>query len=232
MHIKLLIGSGNESQREALASELKRQFDNCVACTATPLAMVVARAAQDHPDVLLLDNAPCREGVFEMLSQVRLVSPDTRTLMLFEACTEDLVIESIRAGACGCLPMSRDVSGWGEAIRAVHAGDTWFGQASLVQALRSLLCVSPATHLVDIGTLSPREGAILDLIGSGLSNKEIARRLAISDSTVKTHLHHIYLKLHQSGRYKAFLSQLTGHTAPDGAARIVEGSGLRPHTLT
>lgn len=232
MHIKLLIGSGNESQREALASELKRQFGTYISFSTVPLPMVVARAALDHPDVLLLDNAPCREGVFEMLSQVRLASPDTRTLMLFHACTEDLVIESIRAGACGCLPMSNDVSRWGEAIRAVRDGHTWFGQSSLLQALKSLICVSPATHLVNNGTLSPREGEVLDLIGSGLSNKEIARRLAISDSTVKTHLHHIYLKLHQSGRYKAFLSQLTAHTAAEGAARIADSGDLRSHPFS
>lgn len=55
--------------------------------------------------------------------------------------------------------------------------------------------------------LTQREEEVLRLIGTGLTNKEMARRLAISDKTVKTHLHHIYVKLHRSGRYKAFLSQ-------------------------
>ena len=52
---------------------------------------------------------------------------------------------------------------------------------------------------------------MLDLIGSGLSNKEIARQLDISDKTVKTHLHRVYVKLNQSGRYKALLAQIGEH---------------------
>jgi DNA-binding CsgD family transcriptional regulator len=57
------------------------------------------------------------------------------------------------------------------------------------------------------GTLTRREHEIMLLIGTGLTNKEIARRLAISDHTVKTHLHRVYVKLHRSGRYKALLAQ-------------------------
>jgi DNA-binding NarL/FixJ family response regulator len=55
--------------------------------------------------------------------------------------------------------------------------------------------------------LTEREQEIFDLIARGLTNKEIARELDISDQTVKTHLHRAYVKLQQSGRYKALLSQ-------------------------
>jgi Response regulator containing a CheY-like receiver domain and an HTH DNA-binding domain len=62
--------------------------------------------------------------------------------------------------------------------------------------------------------LTAREREILDLVGAALSNKEIARKLAISDKTVKTHLHHIYVKLQRSGRYKAFLSDAISPPRP------------------
>lgn len=95
-----------------------------------------------------------------------------------------------------------------KAVRAVHAGDTWFGRPALFHALRGLLGAACAARIPpDEGRLTSREEEILHLIARGLSNKEIARELDISGHTVKTHLHHIYDKLHQSGRYKAVLSQ-------------------------
>jgi DNA-binding NarL/FixJ family response regulator len=75
-------------------------------------------------------------------------------------------------------------------------------QALLVESVRQDARRSAGEH-----KLTQREEEILRLIGTGLTNKEIARRLAISDKTVKTHLHHVYVKLHRSGRYKAFLSR-------------------------
>jgi DNA-binding NarL/FixJ family response regulator len=57
-----------------------------------------------------------------------------------------------------------------------------------------------AQRSVDEHGLTPREEEVLRLVGAGLSNKDIARRLTISDKTVKTHLHHVYVKLRLSGR--------------------------------
>ena len=112
-------------------------------------------------------------------------------------------------------PGHREAAAREGAPRIIRAGEIWFGRGALLQAFKSLIRVSPATHLIDNGTLTARQGQILHLVGAGLSNKEVARRLMISDQTVKTHLHRIYRKLHQSGRYKAFLSQLP---APEDAA--------------
>jgi ATP/maltotriose-dependent transcriptional regulator MalT len=97
-----------------------------------------------------------------------------------------------------------------KAVMAVHAGDPWFGRTALLQALRSRVATEPVQEVSaeDQALLTRREREILGLIGSAMSNKEIARILKISDKTVKTHLHHIYVKLHQSGRYKAFLSNV------------------------
>jgi DNA-binding NarL/FixJ family response regulator len=88
----------------------------------------------------------------------------------------------------------------------VFAGSTWFGRTALLQALRSQIGAD-APAVAEGSKLTQREEEILRLIGQGLSNKEIGRRLDISNQTVKTHLHRVYAKLHQSGRYKAFLAQ-------------------------
>jgi DNA-binding NarL/FixJ family response regulator len=127
-------------------------------------------------------------------------------LLLYSACTRDDVIEAIRIGAMGCVARSADPSLVAKAVRTVFTGATWFGRTALLQALRSQIGMD-APAAPDAGKLTQREEEILRLIGQGLSNKEIGRRLQISDHTVKTHLHRVYAKLHQSGRYKAFLAQ-------------------------
>jgi DNA-binding NarL/FixJ family response regulator len=116
------------------------------------------------------------------------------------------VIDAMRRGISGCVDGSADPALVAKAVRTVFAGGTWWSREALLDALRSLIGTgTPAP--IDTRTLTQREVEILRLIGQGLSNKEIGRRLDISDHTVKTHLHRVYAKLHQSGRYKAFLAQ-------------------------
>ena len=114
-----------------------------------------------------------------------------------------------RRGASGCLFTSSEPSLQVRGVTSVHRGEAWFGRTALLDAIRSQIAAQPTIPselLDDHELLTAREREILGLIGNALSNKEIARRLQISDKTVKTHLHHIYVKLHQSGRYRAFLS--------------------------
>ncbi len=225
MHINLLIASSDKSQCEVLATELDRQFGSYIASRCIDMENVVACAAEVLPDVLLVDNAPRSGGVPELLSQVRASNPGVRVLLLFHACAEELVIESVleeQPHAPGLRePALRD-----GVPRIIRAGEIWFGRGALLQAFKSLVRVGPQTHLIENGILTARQGEILHLVGAGLSNKEVARRLMISDQTVKTHLHRIYRKLHQSGRYKAFLSQLP---VPDDAAQSAGAGGAPAH---
>ncbi|MDP3760928.1 MAG: response regulator transcription factor [Ramlibacter sp.] len=224
MHINLLIASDHTSQCAVLAEELDRQFGSYIATRWTDIANLVACAAQALPDVLLIDNAPRSDGVPALVSQVRLAHPGIRVLLLFHACAEELVIEWVMEEAHA--PGPHEAAPSEGAPRIIRAGEIWFGRGALIQACKSLVRVAPGTHLVDNGILTAREGEILHLVGAGLSNKEVARRLLISDQTVKTHLHHIYRKLHRSGRYKAFLSQLP---APEDAGQGAGAGGAPAH---
>jgi DNA-binding NarL/FixJ family response regulator len=107
------------------------------------------------------------------------------------------------------------------AVRAVHEGQIWFGRADLMQALRRQIGAMPAGLQFEPehdALLTVREREILELIGRAMSNKEIARQLKISAATVKTHLHHVYVKLQMSGRYKALLSEGDRHPKLNGEA--------------
>lgn len=206
MQIKLLIACEDESLGLVLSSHFAQDAAADIAIFTTDPARLRVETAKLAPDVLLLEQSPGSdpEAVLQPLLRLR---PATRVLFLCENLSHELMLALVRLGACGCLLRSDPPAIWAKAVRAVHGGDAWFGRSSLVLALRSLVGAAAVVHTrPDEGRLTAREEEVFDLIGRGLSNKEVARELTISDHTVKTHLHRIYVKLHQSGRYKALLS--------------------------
>lgn len=208
MQISLLIACGDESRGTALCNAFPHDPVDGILARTTDLEHLHANVAEAQPHVLVLEHSPS-EDARQILRPLLQLSPSTRILLLCETCTTDLMLSFIKLGACGCMLTSDSPSLHVKAVRSVYAGDTWFGRTTLLTALRSLIGTTPAarkTHIED-EQLTPREEQIFHLVGRGLTNKEVARELSISDNTVKTHLHRIYVKLHQSGRYKAVLSQ-------------------------
>jgi DNA-binding NarL/FixJ family response regulator len=208
MQIKLLIACENESPGLCLSRHLAREPASGIAIFTTDLAKLHAEAASIQPDVLLLEHSLGGYDVHPVLPPLLRLIPATRVMFLCESCPHDLMLTFVRLGACGCVLTSDDPALVAKAVRSVYGGDTWFGRSSLVLALRNMVGArAAAPRRADDGRLTAREEQIFDLIGRGLTNKEVARELNISDHTVKTHLHRIYVKLQQSGRYKALLSQ-------------------------
>ena len=205
MLTKLLIACEDENRGRCLSARITQETAIGIAIFTTDLHKLRAKAAAIQPDVLLIEHSSFGE---EMLRPLLRRHPPPKVLFLCESCTRDLMLAFVRSGACGCVLNSDHPAVVAKAVRSVHDGGTWFGRSSLLLALRSLVGTAPGiAQQVDDGRLTPREEEIFDLIGRGLTNKEIARELDISDNTVKTHLHRVYVKLQQSGRYKALLSQ-------------------------
>jgi DNA-binding NarL/FixJ family response regulator len=208
MQTKLLIACEDESRDLCLSERIAQVPESGIAVFTTDLRKLGADVASIQPDVLLIEHSPLRHQLPEMLPPLLRSHIAPKVLFLCDSCTRELMLAFVRCGACGCVLTSDHPALVAKAVRSVHEGDTWFGRTSLVLALRSLVGTPPRiAQRVDDGRLTAREEEIFDLIGLGLTNKEIARQLDISDHTVKTHLHRIYVKLQLSGRYKALLSQ-------------------------
>ena len=207
MTIKLLIACGDSRLADVMRNGLEQQDPTGIASELADIEDVLKSASEIQPDVLLLENSPGGESTRQVMSLIGRVSRFTRMLMLCDACTDDLIIESIQHGASGCVLKASPPSLLAKAVHAVFCGDAWYGRVALLQALQSQVCRPTTVVEVEEHRLTPREEEILHLIGCGLSNKEIGRRLEISDKTVKTHLHRVYVKLNRSGRFKAFLAQ-------------------------
>jgi DNA-binding NarL/FixJ family response regulator len=205
--ISTLLATSSPALFERAVRSLRRQRDIALhpqpVSVAEALTIVRVRAF----DVVMIDAEPYTESALEALNAICTLSPSTRLLLLRADWTEQLVVHVLRCGGAGCLPTDFRPLVLHRAIRAVDAGDYWTSRSAVASAFRPLSLPAPALQSPDFGSrghLSPREREIVDWMRTGMSNKEIARKLGISDMTVKTHAHNIFNKLEVSGRLRLF----------------------------
>jgi DNA-binding NarL/FixJ family response regulator len=151
-------------------------------------AAAIELVSTQHPDVVLMDLRMPEMGGVEAIRQLRGSAPTVRVLVLTTYDTDDDVLPAIEAGAIGYLLKDTPREELVRAVRAAFQGD-------------AVLSPSVARRLIGqvrkpaFDALSERELDVLRLIAGGASNRDAAAQLFISESTVKTHLLHIYEKL-------------------------------------
>jgi NarL family two-component system response regulator LiaR len=150
-----------------------------------------------HPDVVLMDLVmPGMSGV-AAIRAIRQTHPDIQIIALTSFSEQHLVREALQTGAVGYLLKNVSIDELADAIRAAHAG-----RPTLTPEVLRVLVDTSAPPTPD-SSLTPREVEVLELIVAGLNNKEIAERLIVSRSTVKTHVSNILAKLGTSNRAEA-----------------------------
>ncbi|HZW33418.1 MAG TPA: response regulator transcription factor [Isosphaeraceae bacterium] len=222
---RVMIVDAHTMVRQGLRALLSGYPDLVVVGEAVDGASALARARQLQPDVILLDiQLPDGEGT-ETVAALHQQVPASRIIILTAATDDpDLVYRAIRAGALGFISKDGDVEELVKAIRAVGEG-----QAVLVpQSLTSLVAFitrapAPAEEAPCLTErLSAREQEVLELVAQGCTNREIAERLVVSESTVRSHLHNILDKLQLSNRVQAAtfaLRQMQGERDGRGKPR-------------
>jgi DNA-binding NarL/FixJ family response regulator len=172
-------------------------------------AIRLAEALQ--PDILLLDIRMPGLGGIEALPQIREKSPGTKVLILSGFSEGELMIQALQLGAKGYLSKLLTHRDLIKAIRATYAGEVWAERKVLSEVLESLRQKMQEKNLPlsDMQeTLTDREHEIVKWVIQGMTNKEIATRLGISDKTVKTHLSNIFNKLKISRRLQLVLHRI------------------------
>jgi DNA-binding NarL/FixJ family response regulator len=168
----------------------------------------VRLAARHRPDVVLMDlRMPVLDGV-EATRQIRSALPDTEIVVLTTHADEASILDALRAGARGYLTKDAGIA---EISRAVHAAAAHqavldpVAQSALIEAAsagaRSGRAGPSPANLPD--DLTPREAEVLSLVAEGLSNREIASTLVVSEATVKTHINHVFAKIGARDRAQA-----------------------------
>jgi two-component system, NarL family, response regulator LiaR len=180
------------------------------------------RAAELHPDVILMDLLMPRMDGIEATRQITSHQPGARVLVLTSFAADSKVFPAIKAGAIGYLLKHSSPEELVRAIRQVHRGEPSLHPTiarKLLQEVAHPPELKPAPE-----SLTAREMAVLRLVAQGLSNQEIADRLAVSDPTVRAHVSNILSKLHLASRTQAALYAVReGLTAESSEEESVEG---------
>lgn len=212
--IKVLIVDDHGVVRQGLRTYLELLDDIDVIGEAENGLEAVAQVRQQQPDVVLMDLVmPEMDGI-EATHQVSATSPSTSVIVLSSFADDDRVFPAIKAGATGYLLKDVSPDDLAKAIRAVHAGETHL-HPDITKKLVDQL-VSPRTDPTPTpDELTPRELEVLRLIAQGMSNREIAQALTISEKTVKSHVSNILSKLHLADRTQAAIYAHRHGIAPE-----------------
>jgi len=166
----------------------------------------VAKAALLAPDVVLMDVRMPRLNGIEAARRIRDLSPSTRIIMLTVSDEEDDLYEAIKAGANGYLLKEISVEEVAEAIMAVVQGQSLISPSmasKLLSEFNSLAKKAAERQQFPHPALTTRELEVLKLVAKGMSNREVAEGLFISENTVKNHVRNILEKLHLHSRMEA-----------------------------
>lgn len=205
MSTRILIVDDQSLVRAGFRLILESQTDFEVVGEGQDGTEAVSLARRHHPDVLLMDiRMPRLDGLEATRQILENGSSQCRIVMLTTFDLDEYVYEALRAGACGFLIKDVTPEQLIAAVRLVAAGDALLAP-SITRRLIERYAVRDAPTAVtrDISELTPREADVLRLIARGLGNQEIAEKLFVSEATVKTHVAHIFDKLHVDNRVQA-----------------------------
>jgi DNA-binding NarL/FixJ family response regulator len=217
MTIRVLVADDQPLMRAAFEMTLRAEDDiECVGEASDGRAAVEqARALQ--PDVVLMDiRMPELDGV----EATRILTAENAAMKILILTTFDIdeyVLEALRAGASGFLLKDVRADELAHAIRVVADGDTLLAPSVTRRLLETYLGDSlPSPEQArELEALTPTERTVLTLIGLGRSNGEIAAELFVADTTVRTHVRHIFEKLGLRDRVQAVvLAYSTGLVRP------------------
>jgi two-component system NarL family response regulator len=194
--IRVLLVDDHPVVREGVAAVLERERDIDVVGAAASLDEGLRLASTLRPDIVLLDlrlpDADAVDGVANFAAE-------GRGIVVFTAHDADEdVFRAIRGGARGYLLKGSPAAQIAQAIRQVHAGESY-----LSPRIATKLVETTSQPRGRTGLLSPRERGVLRLVAAGLSNRQIAETLSISERTVKFHVTAIFNKLGAENRAQA-----------------------------
>ena len=178
-------------------------------------------AARLRPDVVLMDiRMPNLDGIEATRRIVAAGNPGPRILILTTFDLDEYVYEALRAGAGGFLLKDAGVEELLHAVRVVAAGDALLSPSITRRLIADYARRPPASEQpAALAELTPRELEVLRFVARGLSNSDIARRLVLSEATIKTHVARIFQKLDLHDRAQAVVvAYETGLVAPGDLA--------------
>ncbi len=213
--IEVLVADDQALVRDGFRALIDREPDMRVVAEAVDGVEAVALVRQHRPQVVLMDVRMPRIDGLTATRQVLALPDPPRVLVLTTFDRNEWVYEALRAGASGFLLKDVRAGQLTEAIRTVAAGESLLAPSITRRLIEQFVTSRPAQPARPPDVLTERETAVLRLVAAGLSNAEIADRLVIGHSTVKTHVNRVLTKLDLRDRTQAVVfAYETGLVSP------------------
>ncbi|GAB3974379.1 response regulator transcription factor [Actinoallomurus acanthiterrae] len=218
MTIRVFLVDDHEVVRRGVAALLSSESDIEIVGEAGSAEQALARIPAARPDVAVLDvRLPDGDGV-SVCRDVRSRMQEVACLMLTSFSDEEALFDAVMAGAAGYVLKQIHGSDLVSAVRTVASGQSLLDPRSTAQMLQRLR--ERQTRKDPLAALSSQERQILELIGEGLTNRQIGERLFLAEKTVKNYVSNLFAKLDMRRRTQAaaFVAQLKaaeGHESRD-----------------
>jgi DNA-binding NarL/FixJ family response regulator len=207
--IRVAVVDDHEVLRQGVTMLLNAEPDIEVVGEAGDGVAATELAASTAPDVILMDvRMPKRSGI-EACIAIKEVTPSVSIIMLTVSDEEADLYDAIRNGASGYLLKSSSIDEVAQAVRVVAEGQSLISPSMAMKLIDEFTKISRSEQQQVVPTeLTKREIEVLKLVAQGLNNREIGRRLFISENTVKNHVRNILEKLHLHSRMDAAMYAL------------------------
>lgn len=197
---------------EALGRDAQFQMTEAPSNASAILALVTTK----KPHIAVISAQLEQTGGFELVREIRLQSPATRVIVLLDCSERTTVTEAFRAGARGVFCRTEPFRLLAKCIQCVANGQVWASSSELHFVLEALTDPAiPGSLNFNSGVLSARETDVVRCVTEGLTNREIAQRLTLTEHTVKNYLFRIFDKLGVSSRVEVVLYAFRNGNAAD-----------------
>src|SRR5277367_361891 len=211
--IRVLVADNTRIHTQLLADALKRDRGLDVLSADSDSHALIATAAAHKADVLVISSNLDEEShrAFEVVRELRASHPQIRAVMLLDSSKREFILNAFRAGARGIFSRHESVDSLCKCVRSVQEGQIWASSLQMSFAVEAL-AASPTVRAVDangLNLLSKRETEVVHSLAEGLTNREIAERLGLSQHTIKNYLFKVFDKLGVSSRMELLCLTLT-----------------------
>jgi DNA-binding NarL/FixJ family response regulator len=201
--IRVAIVEDSKTIRESLTHYVQTDPECQCVCSCATAEEALEDIPKHQPEVVLMDiQLPKLSGI-DCAAQIKKMLPAVQIIMVTVYEDTDRISAALRAGACGYLLKRSTPDEIVSAVREARMGGVPMPREIARKVIASFHEPQPVAP--EVGELTPSERKILELLSTGLANKEIAERLGLSTGTVRWHLENIYGKLHVHSRTEALL---------------------------
>ncbi|HZQ69329.1 MAG TPA: response regulator transcription factor [Terriglobales bacterium] len=245
--IRVLVADSTRMHAQLLADAIQRDTELQVIASVSDSCDLLASADFYEFDVALISsNLDEQSGRgFQVLRELRARRPSLRVVMLLDSTRREDTLQAFHGGARGIFSRYEPVELLCKCIRSVCNGEIWANNQQMAYMVESLAS-TPAVHAVDsngMNLLSKRELEVVRSLAEGLTNREIAERLGLSQHTIKNYLFRVFDKLGVSSRVELLYMTLTqaasfpempsdSHEAGNGHIRPTFSTGRQPAAST